>query len=81
MVHQMVLQGVTYIHGACCSMRSTHQEILEEEQTQLDHIDDVLPRCLHIKEIAWADIDNGIFPDGFSVRRVIDSIMAEALGA
>lgn len=30
----------------------THQDILEEEQAQLVHAHDVLPRCCHIMEIA-----------------------------
>ena len=29
----------------------THQEILEEEHAQLDHVHDVLPGCLRIVEI------------------------------
>lgn len=31
--------------------KAAHQEILEEEQTQLDHAYDVLPRCPWIVEI------------------------------
>lgn len=80
----MVLQGVASIHGACFSRRSAipaHQEVLEEEQAQLDHTDDVLPRCRCIMEIVCAGIDDGIFHDGFGVRRILDVIMAEAHGA
>ncbi|XP_050902773.1 uncharacterized protein LOC127115222 [Lathyrus oleraceus] len=49
-------------------VRPTHQEILEEEQAQLNHVKDVLPRCCCIVEIAHAGIDIGIFPDGSDVR-------------
>lgn len=34
--------------------------------------------CYRILEIARADIDDDVFPDGFGVRRVLDDIMAEA---
>lgn len=57
--------------------RLAHQEILEEEQTHLEHTDDVLPMCSRIMEIAQTRIDEGIFPDGSGVRRVRDAIMAE----
>lgn len=33
-------------------LRSTPQEILEEERAQLDHVHDVFPRCRRIVEIA-----------------------------
>lgn len=56
--------------------RSAHHEILEEEQARLDHVEDVLPRCLHIVEIAQANID--IFPDGYDVRQVLHVIMTES---
>lgn len=58
--------------------RSSHQEILEEEQTQLDHVEDVLPRYRRIMEIVHACIDRGIFPDGSDVRYVLNAIMIEA---
>lgn len=32
-------------------LRPAHHEVLEEEQTQLDHAEDVLPRCRRIIEI------------------------------
>lgn len=44
--------------------RLAHQEILEEEQAQLDHIDDVFPMCHRIMKIVRADIDEDIFPYG-----------------
>lgn len=59
-------------------LRPTHQEILEKEQTRLDHTDDFLPRCRRIVEIVRADINEGIFPGGFNVRGVLDAIMTEA---
>lgn len=49
-------------------LRSTHQEILEEEQTRLDHAHDVLPRCRRIVEIVQVGIDKNIFPNGSEVR-------------
>lgn len=55
-----------------------HQEISEEEQTQLDHAKDVLPRCFYIEE---EGIDRDIFPDESDVRQVLDDIMTEARGA
>lgn len=60
--------------------RPAHQEILDEENAQLDHTDDVLPRCRCIMEISRADIDERIFPDGSGVTRVLDAIMVEAHG-
>lgn len=44
--------------------RPIHPDILEDEQAQLDHAKDILPKCRHIVEIAQAGIDKGIFPDG-----------------
>lgn len=41
--------------------RSAHQEILEGEHAQLDHVEDVFPRCRCIVKIAQEDIDRGIF--------------------
>lgn len=61
--------------------RPAHQEILEEEQAQLDHVEDALLRCHYIVEIAREDIDRGIFPDGSDVRQVLDAIMMEPHGA
>lgn len=55
--------------------RPAHQVILEEEHAQLDHTDDVFPRCHRIVEIAWEGIDEGIFLDGSGVRRVLDAII------
>lgn len=60
--------------------KRAHQELLEEEQTQLYHNDNVLPRCRRIVEIVQADIDECIFPNGSGVRRVLDAIMAETHG-
>ncbi|XP_050890161.1 uncharacterized protein LOC127095527 [Lathyrus oleraceus] len=48
--------------------RPTHQEILEKEQTQLDHAKDVLPRRRRIMEILQADIYKDIFLDESDVR-------------
>lgn len=61
--------------------RPAHQEILKEEKTWLDHVDDVLPRCRHIVEIVQTCIDISIFPDRSDVRYILDSIMTEARGA
>lgn len=58
--------------------RPTHQEIIEEEHTQLGHAHDVLPRCRCIVEIAQEAIDKCIFPDGSEVRHVLDAIMTDA---
>lgn len=58
--------------------RPSHQGILEEEQLQLDHVKDVLPKCHCIMEITHACIDRGIFPDRSNVRQVLDAIMTEA---
>lgn len=58
--------------------RPNHQEILEEEQTQLYHDHDGLPKCCRIVEIVQADIDKGVFPDGSKVRRLLDAITREA---
>lgn len=49
-------------------LRPAHQETLEKEHTQLDHVDDVLPRYLRIIEIMQTNIDRGIFSDGSDVR-------------
>lgn len=38
-----------------------HQEILEEKQTHLDHVEDVLPICRRIVEIAQTIINKGIW--------------------
>ena len=58
--------------------RPSHQEKLEEEQTQLDNAHDVLLRCRRIMEIVQEDIDICIFPDGSDVRQVLYTIMTEA---
>ncbi|CAL5197040.1 unnamed protein product [Lathyrus oleraceus] len=58
--------------------RPAHQEILEEEQTQLDHAKDVLPRYRRIMGIVHVGIDKSIFPDGSNVRHVLDAIMTKA---
>ena len=55
--------------------RLARQEILEEEHTQLDHVEDVMPKCRRIVEIAYIGID------GSDVRQVLDAIMTEARGA
>lgn len=55
-----------------------HQDILEKEQTQLDHVHDVLPRCRCIMETVYASIDKGIFPNGSEVRQILYAIMTEA---
>lgn len=60
--------------------RSARREILYDEQAQLDHTNDVLPRYRFIVEIVQEDIDEGIFPNGSGVRRVLDAIMPEAQG-
>lgn len=60
-------------------LRPSHQEILEEDQTQLDHAENVLPICHRcIVEIVHACIDKGIFSDGSDVKHVLDAIMTEA---
>ena len=59
-------------------LRPAHQELLEEEKAQLDHVEDVLPRYHCIVEIAHACIDRGIFLDGSDVRQILDVIMTEA---
>lgn len=56
------------------------QEIIEGEHTQLNHDEDVLSRCRCIMEITKANIDRGIFPDGYDVRQILDVIMAESRG-
>lgn len=61
--------------------RSAHQEILKEEQTQLNRVEDVLPRCRRIVEIVQTDIDRFIFSDGSDVRQILNAIMTEARGA
>lgn len=48
--------------------RPAHQEILDEEQEQLDHVEDIFPRRHRTVEIAQAGIDKGIFPDGSDMR-------------
>lgn len=58
-----------------------YQEILEEKQTQLNHVEDVLPRCHRILEITQAGIDKCIFLDGSDVRQVLYGIMMETRGA
>lgn len=58
--------------------RPMHQKILEEEQAQLYHDYDVLPRCQYIVGIMHVGIDRGIFPYGSEVRQVLDAIMMEA---
>lgn len=63
------------------SPKPTHQEILEETQAQLDHVECVLPIFRRIVEIARADIDKGIFLDRSNVRQVLDVIVTEARGA
>lgn len=60
--------------------RPAHQGILEDEQTQLDHAEDLLPKCRRIVEIAQAGIDKDIFSDGSDVRQVLNIIMMEARG-
>lgn len=58
--------------------RPTHQEILEEEHAQLDHAQDVFPRCFHFIEIAHADIHSGIFLDRSNLRQILYAIMTKA---
>ncbi|CAL5208186.1 unnamed protein product [Lathyrus oleraceus] len=57
--------------------RPVHQEILVDEQTQLDHVEDVFPRCRRIVEIVQAGIDKGIFPDGYAMRQILYVIMVK----
>lgn len=61
-------------------LRLNHEKILEEEQTQLDHVEDVLPRCHRIMEIeiVHANIDRDIFSNEPDVRQILDAIMTEA---
>lgn len=67
------------VHAALGDLsRPTHHEILEEEQVQLDHTDDVLPRYRRIMKIVRESIHKGIFHDESGVRQVLDAIMAEA---
>lgn len=40
-----------------------------------------MSRFRHIVEIAYADIDIGIFPDGYDVRQTLDAITMKARGA
>lgn len=61
--------------------RPSNQEILEDEQVQSDHVEDVLPRCRRIVEIVQASIGKCIFPSGSDLRQVLDVIMMEARGA
>ena len=61
--------------------RPAHQEILEEQQSQMDHSQDVLPRCRRIVEIGRASIASGFFPEGSGQRRILDDMMREAEGA
>ena len=61
--------------------RLAHYEILEEKQTQLDHVENVLPKCHCIMEISQTCIDRGIFSGRYDVRYVLDAIMTEARGA
>ncbi|CAL5194313.1 unnamed protein product [Lathyrus oleraceus] len=49
-------------------LRPSHQEILEDEHSQLDHPHDVLSRCRCIVEIVQAGIYRGVFPNGFELR-------------
>ncbi|XP_050875986.1 uncharacterized protein LOC127079651 [Lathyrus oleraceus] len=61
--------------------RLVHQDILEEEQAQLCHVEDVSPMYCSIVEITRTYIDRGIFSDGSNVRQVLDAIITEARGA
>ena len=61
--------------------RPAHQEILEEQQSQMDHTQDVLPRCRRILQIARSGIEAGFFPEGSGGRRILDDIITEAEGA
>lgn len=76
----MVLKGVTSVHGSCCFKRPTYANSsgdIRGGQTQLYHVEDVLPRCRHVMKIVQTDIDRGIFSDGSDVKHVIDAIMTE----
>lgn len=45
-------------------LRSAHREILEEEQTKVDHIVDVLSICHYIVTIRRESITRGEFREG-----------------
>lgn len=58
--------------------RPNHWDILEKERARADHATDVLLKSRCIMELAWDDIDRGLFLDGSDGRGVFDAIMAEA---
>lgn len=61
--------------------RPNHQEILQEQQSQMDHTQDVLSRCCQIVDTSRAGIGDDSFPEGFGVRHILDDIMEVAQGA
>lgn len=60
--------------------RPTHQDILQDQQTQFDNTQDVLPLCRQMIEIVRTGIEAGFFSKGSGGRCIVDDMIMVARG-